>query len=113
VAEPSLPVDIHGTVRVETDGQSFDVIAQGGQVVIDLPSAGVLKSLVRGPGERSHFNAVTSLLQRHDVEVVIQLKGQTIATLGRSAEPGAVEKAFRLHGVDVKFRDLAKALFKR
>lgn len=112
--DPSArPLHLSGSLRIETGEQSFDVVAQGEQVVVDLPSIGVLKSLMQGRGDREQFNQITAMLDRHDVDVVIQLKGQTIATLGKSAEPGAMEKLLSLEGVDVRFRELAKAWFKR
>ncbi|MEM6854523.1 MAG: hypothetical protein AAF593_08960 [Planctomycetota bacterium] len=114
-ATPNLeqPLNINGTLRVEADGQAFDVRAEDNRVVVDLPSVGVLKALLPVGGQPSRVNALTSRLNQHDLEVVVQLKGQTIATLGRSAEPGAFEKLFNLEGLDLKFRELAKAWFKR
>lgn len=107
------PLHVSGRLSVEIDDQTVSVVAEGDRVVVDLPGVGVLKTILRGSGEKSQLNQMTALLQGHDIEVVVQLKGQVIATLGKSAEPGTLEKMFNLHGVDVKFRDLAKALFKR
>ena len=47
-ATPNLeqPLNINGTLRVEADGQAFDVRAEDNRVVVDLPSVGVLKALL-------------------------------------------------------------------
>ncbi len=113
MADAPLPIDIHGTVRVENDGSAFDVIADGDRVTVDLPDVATLKKLLDGPGDRGQLRLVAGLLQRYAMGVEIKLKGQTIASLGRDAEPGAFEKMFSLGAVDVNKRQLIKALFSR
>lgn len=82
-------------------------------MAVEFADVGSLKALTSGPGDGSQLRVVTEWLQRCDLDVVIQLKGETIATLGRDAAPGAFEKMFSLGAVDIKKHQLIKALFKR
>ncbi|MEO0513817.1 MAG: hypothetical protein AAF086_00795 [Planctomycetota bacterium] len=113
MADAPLPIDVNGTVRVENDGMGFDVVAQGDRVMIELPDVATLKKLLDGPGDRGQLRWVAEMLQRYAMGVEIKLKGQTIATLGRDADPGTFEKMFSLGAVDVNKRKLIKALFSR
>ncbi|MEL7087387.1 MAG: hypothetical protein AAGL98_02920 [Planctomycetota bacterium] len=108
-----LPIEINGSVRIESGEQKFIVRAEGGHVVIAIPDVGTLKTLLASPGDSEQLNFVTDLLKRYDLDVTIELKGEIIAKLGSNAEPGAFEKMFSLGAVDVKKRQLIKALFKR
>lgn len=102
-----------GSVRVESGGLGFTVRAQAERIAVELPDVATLKTLLSGAGDIGQLRFIAGLLERYDMDVVIQLKGETIATLGRGAEPGAFENMFALGAVDVKKRQLIKALFKR
>ncbi|MEM1108162.1 MAG: hypothetical protein AAGH99_05660 [Planctomycetota bacterium] len=112
-ADPVRPLHVSGTVNVEADGHAFTVEAQGERIAIDLPSVAAMRSLLQNPGDKNLLNLLTGQLQQNDLDLVIQLKGQPVATLGKSADPGAFEKVFKLEGVDISFRDLARVWFKR
>ncbi|MEM9883507.1 MAG: hypothetical protein AAF800_11365 [Planctomycetota bacterium] len=108
------PLDVTGRLTVETDGHRIAVEASGESVVVDVPDAATLKTLLKNPqGDRDTFNALTTTLDRHDLSVEIRVAGQTVATLGSAAEPGVVERVLSLKSADVNVRQLFKAWLSR
>ncbi|MEM6460107.1 MAG: hypothetical protein AAF710_12030 [Planctomycetota bacterium] len=111
---PRRPLDVTGRLTVETDGHQIAVDASGDTVVVDVPDAATLKTLLKSPrGDRDSFNALTTALERHDLSVEVRVAGQTVATLGSAAEPGVVERVLSLKSADVNVRQLFKAWLRR
>ena len=110
------PLFFEGALTIEHAGHTLILTGVGRQVVLDVPGVRALRalsaSMPRDGAMVKHFD-LAGALRHHDLEVVLRLRGETIATLGPDAKPGAIERALSLRGIDVDVRGLIRGLFKR
>ena len=109
------PLFFEGVLTLEVEGYPLTLTGTGRQLVLDVPRVRALRALARSVprGGVGPEVDLVGALRHHDVDVVLRLRGETIATLGPDADPGTVERLLSLRGIDVDVRGVVRALFKR
>lgn len=110
------PLFFDGTLTLEHAGHTLTLNGTGRRLMLDVPGVKALRALaasVPRTGGGGGLPDLTRALRHHDLEVVLRLRGETVVTLGPDAEPGVIERALSLRGIDVDLRGLVRALFKQ
>ncbi len=134
-------LEVHGRLSITRADHAVTITCAGRRVTINCEDTATLKAVLAqgyklrhlklGPGgttprppnapaERAPDPSAApdntppppNPLERFGLDIVVQLKGTTIARFGEQAEPGWLEKKLGLKGLDVKPGALLKAWFK-
>ncbi|MFP4229209.1 MAG: hypothetical protein ACLFTE_10325 [Salinivenus sp.] len=115
----ALPIEVLADLQLAVDGEDISIQGDGDQIVVDLPSLRAGRRLVNsGPfalGRRSdQMDRLHQALDVSGIGVVVRLRGESIARLGKGAEPGLLSRVLDLGAVEVRpARPLLQALRER
>ena len=116
VGESVRPLFFHGAITLEHDGHTLILTGTGREVVLDVPGIRALRALAGSVPRRGGgvvWPDLAGALRHHDLDVVLRLRGETIATIGPDAKPGAIERVLSMQDIDVDVRGLIRGIFKR
>jgi hypothetical protein len=87
--ESQRPVDVHGSLRVDTpSGRSLDLAADGHHLRVKLSGRQDARDLFRAfPGRRRALGSLSEMFATHGLTLTLESAGRPVFRLGNSARP--------------------------
>ena len=103
----SVPVDVSGKLSVTAEsGEQFFLEAEGDEIAINLTNLWIGRSLAKqSPGRKNRqamIRKVHATLRRTDLNLRVQIAGQSVAYLSPESKESLLSKLFGLGAVELK-----------